>query len=142
MLFKVQIDRSQSQYFISTEVDRNTPLKVISFVRKYTCICIDWCFMIQFARMLLLIKFRYLLFFYNLKMHFKLAALGSTFFCRPRSNLWFKHSNHSKHLYVGLLMRVGTCTWNDSQANILILPFMKELWRHHPIREITIFNCS
>ena len=25
MLFKVQIDRSQLQYFISTEVDRNTP---------------------------------------------------------------------------------------------------------------------
>ena len=25
MLFKVQIDRRQPQYFISTEVDRNTP---------------------------------------------------------------------------------------------------------------------
>ena len=30
MLFKVQIDRSQTQYFISTEVDRNTPWLQVS----------------------------------------------------------------------------------------------------------------
>ena len=30
MLFKVQIDRSQPQYFISTEVDKNTPWRQVS----------------------------------------------------------------------------------------------------------------
>ena len=30
MLFKVQIDRSQPQYIISTEVDRNTPWRQVS----------------------------------------------------------------------------------------------------------------
>ena len=30
MLFKVQIDRSQPHYFISTEVDRNTPWRHVS----------------------------------------------------------------------------------------------------------------
>ena len=30
MLFKVQIDQSQPQYFISTEVDRNTPWRQVS----------------------------------------------------------------------------------------------------------------
>ena len=30
MLFKVWIDRSQPQYFISTEVDRNTPWRQVS----------------------------------------------------------------------------------------------------------------
>ena len=31
MLFKVWIDRSQLQYFISTEVDRNTPWLQVSW---------------------------------------------------------------------------------------------------------------
>ncbi len=30
MLFKVQIDQIQPQYFISTEVDRNTPWRQVS----------------------------------------------------------------------------------------------------------------
>ena len=30
MIFKVRIDRSQLQYFISTEVDRNTPWRQVS----------------------------------------------------------------------------------------------------------------